>query len=113
MGLHENKKMGKIIDEMIIYLMDKKINDIKIHITNDEITTIIEIKFLRPDDVIIDCIKQELHFHRERELEEYGWELLGEDDHSCEMNLVGILVDEVIYQDREGYFSIRLIRNKS
>jgi hypothetical protein len=49
---------------------------------------------------------------REKEFEEYYWELAGESDHSEELYLVGTMVDEgsICYDEEERVIKIELIR---
>lgn len=104
--MYENKKISKIVDEVLTYLLDKDATNIQFFIEKNDDYTIIhstsQNMYLSEEE-----IKQLKDFlnstHREAETEEYYWSLAGENRGSNELSLVAIMVDvaEVYYQDKE------------
>ncbi len=108
---HFDKKIGKIIDELTTFLLKKKCNDIKIeiHKTTEQTQLIFNFKF--NDEKIITLLDDTLSQERDETLEEYGWELLGENDCSGELNLVGMCVDTFEADVNGNEATIYLTRN--
>lgn len=92
MALHETLKNAKIVEEIFAYLLEKgcKKVDISIEVLDDEIKFQVTIKFNKK--IIIE-MKEDIYCSREQELEEYGWELMGEDE-ECKLHTLGMLVDK-------------------
>lgn len=104
--MYENKKISKIVDEILTYLLDKKAKDIKVKIEKNETFTMIQ---TTSTDVNIseNELKKLYNYlnttHREVEMEEYYWSLAGEGSFSHELSLVAIMVDivEIHYEGNE------------
>lgn len=104
--MYENKKLSKIVDEVLTYLLDKNATDINVKIERMEKYTSIKTRSLN-----VDISERELKdlwnylnsTHREVEMEEYYWSLAGEGSASDELGLVAIMVDiaEVYYEGNE------------
>lgn len=110
---HDQKKIGKIIGELTMYLLKNGHQSIGLHVTS--LTDRFEID-LHLDACSMDLgllLKETLLQERDHSLEEYGWELMGESDQSGELNLLGMCIDEVIF-DEEGdcLQHIKLIRKR-
>ncbi len=95
MSIHEYKKDCKIIDEITLYLMKNGYLKLNIDITfeSDALTFIIKVP--KCSQHIIETIDKQINVPRELEVEEYGWELMGESDAQSELCLVGLLIDYV------------------
>lgn len=92
MALHETLKNAKIVEEIFAYLLDKgcsKVN-VCVEVLNEEIKYEVTFKY---DEKIIKELKEDMYCSREQELEEYGWELMGENE-DCDLQTIGMLVDE-------------------
>ncbi len=90
---HHDKKIGKIIDEFSMFLLRNKCSDININIHCDEYEDILTFKFKVPKPAVLDLLKETLTQERDESIEEYGWELLGENDCGSELNLIGMCLD--------------------
>ncbi len=90
---HFDKKIGKIIDELTTYLLKNKCNEIEIKVNKEAAVTQLVFKFNFSDYKIIELLEETLSQERDESTEEYAWELLGENDCSGELNLVGMCMD--------------------
>lgn len=90
---HFDKKIGKIIDELTTYLLKNKCNEIEIKVKKTDVITQLVFKFEFGDHKIIELLEETLSQERDESTEEYGWELLGENDCSGELNLIGMCMD--------------------
>lgn len=72
----------------------------------------IKIRIFNPTKDLINCIKKDLYAERDENLEEYDWELIGEDDHVSGLQRLSILIDSCKLVEHDEYTEIILIRNK-
>ncbi len=110
MALHEIVKNVKIIDEMMIYLIDKGNNEIDMSFSIEEDQTVIIFTIVDPTPEILDCLNTDIYAERDLELEEYAWELMGEDDYSCELQQLGMMIDSMELVEFENRLRIILTR---
>jgi hypothetical protein len=112
MALHETIKSTKIINEIIIYLTEKGHKTLHLDFeTNDE-ETIISVDVDKLDDDLLVCLNKDIYAERDEQFEEYGWELMGEDDHSCELQQLSMLIDSFEVVEKEGFIRLILKRKK-
>lgn len=93
---NEVKKITKLIDEVTSLLMRNGSNDINVHIKRDadlSTITIIDYNSGYPNDEIA-SLNDVLNIQRQCEVEEFYWELMGDDSHEDELFLVGSMVDK-------------------
>ncbi|MFV0499298.1 MAG: hypothetical protein ACK5NF_04605 [Bacilli bacterium] len=107
---HFDKKIGKIIDELTTYLLKKNCNNIDISIkkSEEEVHLIFNFDFICSK--LIDMLEETLSQERDESMEEYGWELLGENDCSGELNLIGMCIDDLNVEIDGNHARIELIR---
>ncbi len=111
MSLHEVKKGCKILDEVILFLMKNGHLNLDIKINKDEKVLSLEIKTKKASDSLIKEMDEYINRERELEVEEYGWELMGESDCENGLELIGLLVDKLeIFNDDESSTTFRLTR---
>ncbi len=111
---HEIKKICKIVDEIVTFLLtdDTDMVDFKINRLADK--TIINItdyntRYTEKEvDELIEC----LNVQRQMEVEEYYWQLVGECDNDSELAIIGAMVDSAIIELRDNNLYMELIRNK-
>ena len=85
---NEVKKITRLVDEVTSLLMRSGSNDINVRIKRDsELSTITII-----DE--ISSLNDVLNIQRQCEVEEFYWELMGDDSHEDELFLVGSMVDK-------------------
>jgi len=93
---NEVKKITRLVDEVTSLLMRSGSNDINVRIKRDSelsTITIIDYNSAYPDDEI-SSLNDVLNIQRQCEVEEFYWELMGDDSHEDELFLVGSMVDK-------------------
>ena len=93
---NEVKKITKLVDEVTSLLMRSGSNDIDIKIKREEnlsTITIIDHTSSYPNEEIA-SLNDVLNIQRLCEVEEFYWELMGDDSHEDELFLVGSMVDK-------------------
>lgn len=114
MSIHEYKKDCKIIDEITLFLMKNGYLKLNIDIDFNDDAFVFVIKTTKCDEEIINTIEEEMNVPREHEIEEYGWELMGESDAQSELGLVGRLIDSVTIDNScENETSFTFVRKNS
>lgn len=110
MILHKNMKNAKIMEEIFAYLLEKKYVsiDASLRIKDDETTFIVTVQ--TDSDTLLQAFKREMICCRDIELEEYGWELMGESECVCELDTLGMLVDSYDITYEQGICTIVLHR---
>lgn len=107
-------KVTKIVDELIdFYFVNsaKKVN-ISVEETKDSFIIEIESDNIRCDEEKIQNFKDLIDIQRQREMEEYYWQLAGTSLDGEEYNLIGMMVDESIVEYNCPRLKITLIRKK-
>ena len=104
--MYENKKVSKIVDEVLTYLLGKNATDITIKVEKLPKYTMIQttsqnIKLSEKELVELRNFLNSTH--REVETEQYYWALAGEGNAPEELGLVAIMVDiaEIYYEGDE------------
>ncbi|EFM38562.1 hypothetical protein HMPREF1142_1061 [Peptostreptococcaceae bacterium AS15] len=104
--MYENKKISKIVDEAVTYLLGRDATYVGVSIEkgNDKVIVTLVAENVNINNQALDDLKDYLNStHREAETEEYYWHLAGEGRTSEEMALVAIMVDEaqIYYEDKK------------
>jgi hypothetical protein len=111
---HEKARLLKIANEIAYYCFNLGAENLHIDILNKAEHYEISLKCEVPtiSEASIEKLKQELETPRRQEVEEYLYELAGESQGFRELNLVGMMIDqvEVIYEKPQ--FKITMYRNK-
>ncbi len=109
---HEIKKICKIVDEMTTLLLKDDTDVVEFKINRLEDRTIISIidyntRYTQKEiDDLVECF----NVQRQREVEEYYWQLVGESDDDSELTIIGIMVDNADVDLRDGNMYIHLTR---
>lgn len=111
---HEIKKIAKMIDELTTFCLEHRADDIQISIKNLPDKEIIAVTAYHINDIdeVVNNLRDFLSYPREREVEEYYWELAGEADSCTELGLVGSMIDEARIDYNQEQLYIELIRDK-
>jgi thymidylate synthase len=110
---HINQKTIKIVTELLNYCYHHGSDDLHIDINKENKKVIIFIKahisFISTEN--LEFLKKSLNVQRLHEMEEYYWNLTGDNDTDTELSLVGMMIDEahINYVDGE-YLEITLTR---
>lgn len=114
--IHEAKKIAQIVSEILtLFLLNGAENiDIKVNTkisTNGQNTEIIIIQYeCDYEEEFIQKIEYNLNTQRQYEIEGYYWQLVGEDDSSDELHLVGAMVDKANVSKKGKDLHIQLLR---
>lgn len=95
MAIHEIEKNIKIIDEIVLLLFNKGYHKFDFSLDYTEEESLITVLLDDPEKILVEKIQNELHIERDEELEDYGWELLGECSEHRETIYLGMLVDSM------------------
>jgi len=110
MRVNESKKIGKISDELITYLIHNGYDNITYSINKDEhnLRVTLSIEDLTQEDEAY--LKDTLDSQRSYDIEEYSWELLGESASNNELALVGMLFDSFHFERKGSISTITMKR---
>jgi len=109
---HEVKKISRIVDELTTLFLKEDTNelDFKIAITKEKCTIKIIDYHTNFDDAYLEHLSKRLNSQRQREIEEYYWQLAGETDEDDEITLVSAMVDSAIVEKKDGNLILELTR---
>lgn len=110
----EAKKISKILNEMVTFALNREATkvDSSIEKTEELYKLTIQAINLKCSTDSIDNLKQLLNAPRQRDVEEYYWELTGDSDTGSELELVGMMIDKAIVKFDKGNLYIELHRLK-
>ncbi|MGO1368975.1 MAG: hypothetical protein ACTHVE_10915 [Senegalia sp. (in: firmicutes)] len=111
---HDIKKVSKIIDEMSTFCLTHGANTMNMIVENKKnfFKLTFDIDCMDNNDKKVKLLKRLLSVPRQFEMEEFYWELTGESDHDTELSMVGMMVDEVEFIQKDESLRIILYRNK-
>lgn len=94
---HTNQRNIKIVTELLSYFYNHGSDNVHIDINKEDEKVIIFIKahitFISSEN--LEFLKKSLNVQRLHEMEEYYWNLTGDNDTDTELTLVGMMIDEV------------------
>ncbi|MEW9097197.1 MAG: hypothetical protein AB2417_19130 [Clostridiaceae bacterium] len=113
---NSKQKILRIVDELLTlcYSINCKKFNVNVELLDDKCILHLKGYVDNIDIERIDDIKKSLNVPRAHELEEYYWNLPGNDLSNTELNLVGRMIDEAIvnYNEKDKIFEIKLTRLK-
>jgi len=109
---HETKKISRIVDEIMTLLLKEDTNEVDFKIKREKNKTTINIIDYGThfDNDCIEQFRRTLNAQRQWEVEEYYWQLAGENDCDEELILVGAMIDEAKVEKKDGNLYIELVR---
>ena len=109
---HINQRNMKIVDEIMMFCLNHGGHNIDLNLKREEKKTTILIKahINNLPKNIFNEIKSSLSTPRRPEMEEYYWNLNGDDDTDCELALVGMMTDDVNIEYNNNELKIELVR---
>ncbi len=110
MNYHELKKDAKIVDEILLYLLKNNDDDISIDISRNEDKIIFSFKISKLSKEALSYMDKYINKEREIEVEEYGWELMGESGSQSDLGMVGLLIDKMSILEEDNHTVLKLIR---
>ncbi|PID81238.1 MAG: hypothetical protein CR995_00220 [Clostridiales bacterium] len=109
---HENKKIGKIVDELVTFFCAYGANDISVKINrmSDRIDFAFVVDHLDENEKIVKMFEDLINFPREEDFDEVYWNLAGESDHDTELTLIAYMIDKVLFSHKGDAFEVILTR---
>ncbi len=108
----EQSKAIKMINEVMIYFFNHHFSDLEMSLNVKEKKTVISVSGYsktQPDDLVE--VSESLLHPRQPEVEEYYWRLLGTNNKTNQLHLLGALVDDVSIMYEENLLTVQLIRH--
>lgn len=111
---HEVKKVSKIVDELIEFCFLHATEKVSVTVENkeDRFEILAHSDNVNCSNEKVERLKELLNVQRQNEIEEYYWQLAGEDEHNGEFSLVGMMVDEAEVKFTCPSLTIKLVRYK-
>jgi hypothetical protein len=111
---YEIQKISRIVDVVIDFFMTHSSSKINISIEDapDRYIIVIQSENINCNPEMANKLNRLLNVQRQREIEEYYWQLGGNDVEGDEINLIGMMVDEAIIENNCPSIKITLIRKK-
>ena len=107
-----NHKISKIIEEFSLYILENSSSNLNIDLRHDDNKTILTFTLYNVEENIKAFILDHIKGERDREIEEYGWELMGEGDSDDDLGIINALIDEINVSESEEKTIIRMVRNE-
>ena len=111
---YEVQKISKITEEMLNFFFINYTDKINISIENadDAYIIVFQSDNVKCSEKRIMEINKLLNVQRQHEIEEYYWQLVGNDPGDEEYNLIGMMVDEAKVEFESPHLKIKLSRYK-
>ncbi|MBQ3253479.1 MAG: hypothetical protein IJA65_02895 [Acholeplasmatales bacterium] len=108
--MQENQKICKIISEISLYILENVSGNLNVDVKElgEEVIITFVTDLIDPETK--NFLMSQLSADRNIEIEEYGWELMGEGDSDDDLELVGNLINELSIQEENGKTVITLVR---
>ena len=110
MALHEKMKCAKIAEDIFIYMLEEGFKKVSVTIETTKVETIFTISLHELNDTFVETFNSKLFCNRDLTVEEYGWEVMIEDDSEFELDHLGYQIDECRIQKTAEQHQIILIR---
>ena len=111
-GNQEKKIVAQIIQELSLFFMFHGYKAFEIAFSKEDDHEVFLIKINQITDELLNFMKEKLRQEREKEIEAYYWELLGDMDSTSELEIMGLFIDEMNVKNDEHSVIIELIRHK-
>ncbi len=94
---HEAKKVSKLVDELLTYFLQHFNAAAQITVEPSPDAYRLHLRFTGAgrDEAVTNELRKRLQVQRQPELEDYYWQLAGEQDDSNELMLVGMMCDRI------------------
>ncbi len=110
--MQRNQKICKIIHEFTLYLLEFNSENIKIDVLQNKKQSIITFVTNQCSKEVKNFILSRIKGERDREIEQYGWQLMGEGSSDDDLEIINVLIDEISYEDKDNQTIIRMVRNE-
>lgn len=109
--MNERKKISKIANEVILFLLKKGYNDLDINIKYGE-TSELSFKIKNFEKRHLDYMDKIINVERSFIAEDYGWELLGESSDTNELYILGLITDGMHSEIIDDCTKITIVRKQ-
>jgi hypothetical protein len=104
MVLHETLKRAKIAEDLFVYFLEQGVTHVNIDIDIQSDRTVFTTTIQGSCDSLIQEIRENLYCKRDVSVEEYGWEVMVEEDSEFELDHIGYLIDSCdVSATSDGY----------
>lgn len=110
MNMNENKKLSSIIAEVSQFLLHHQHSNFSIDVNKTDTHQTIEVKTTTMKEEVLNKFVNKMKRDREEEIETYGWSLITDSDSDNELEIAGLLIDEVEVIKHNGSTVILLKR---
>lgn len=108
--MQRNQKVCKLVEEFSLYILENHSYNLNIDIKEEEKKTIITFTTELLTDEIYEFLSEKLRPERLYEIEEYGWELMGEGASDDDLGIISALINEITYENKDDKTIIRMVR---
>lgn len=108
--MQRNQKVCKLVEEFSLYILENHSYNLNIDIKEEENKTLITFITDELTDDIYNFLNDNIRPERLYEVEEYGWELMGEGASDDDLGIISALINEITYENKEGKSIIRMVR---
>lgn len=110
MSKKEMQIITKIIRELSLFFMMHGYNTYQMHMNMEKQISYLTFDIDNLEEEILINLKEKIMRDREMEVETYGWELLGEMDSKSELEVVGLLIDDLEVSTKKETTTLKFIR---
>jgi hypothetical protein len=104
MVLHETLKRAKIAEDLFVYFLEKGVKNVNIDIDIQSDRTVFTATIQGSFESMVQELRENLYCKRDLSVEEYGWEVMVEEDSEFELDHIGYLIDSCdVSTTPEGY----------
>ncbi len=111
---HETKKIAKLVDELTTMFLNSETNKVEFSVEILEDRSIIKLVDYNTnvDDERANYLNSAFNKPRQPAIEEYYWQIMGENDTEDEVTLLSMMTDHASVEIRDGNLYIELLRFK-
>lgn len=113
MSKKEIQIISKIIRELSLFLMLHGYRHFTLDMKQEEKMMYLIIKLASMKEETLKKMQEKILRDRELEVETYGWELLGDTDSKSELDVVGVLIDDMTVEKNENEVILTFIRKNA
>lgn len=110
MSKKETQIITKIIRELTLFFMMHGYNTYQMDVDMQKTIAYLTFKINHLDTDILKRLQEKILREREMEVETYGWELLGEGDAKSELEVVGLLIDDLEVRQTSKTTILKFVR---
>ena len=108
--MQRNQKICRLIEEFSLYILENHSSSINIDIKEENKKDIITFTTEVLSPKVESFLKENIVPKRLCEVEEYGWELMGEGASDDDFKIVSALINEISFEIRDNKSVIKMVR---